>query len=462
MRKLKKLLRKLSHAVIFIMMLVVFLLGELIFCSKATFRDFFTTEKVSALNDRPKHITKNIIVDALGISTNGGIKTLTENVINGIAEKRPNWYFTVLGRPDIEQPFNFKSNNIKIVYVDYSFSNALITICNILNFFTFGLVRDQLMQLLFYDNILFNKSSCDLYFDPYAEFVVNDYSIPKISVIHDILYFDVLKHFSNESVLWRKANAPKIITSSKKIITVSDFSRNKIIDSYNLNSDFVQTIHIKLANRIKNSERTPEFEKSTLEKFRLNAKKYLIYPSIVRTHKNHARLFQAFTKFMKHQNKICDLKLVIVGTVSPEVIKDLNKLIEENCDNKEQSEYIKNQIVFTNFIPNAELDILLSNALAMIFPSLYEGFGMPIIEAMNAGIPVACSNVTSLPEVAGNAALFFDPRNVDEITDTIDKIYRDKKLRNKLIQLGFERAKYFSDKNSMIDEYIKVFEQYMN
>lgn len=460
MKKLKKLLRKLSRFVLFMIIFVILILCELILCSKATFRDFFTTEKVSALNDRPKYIAKNIVVDALGISTNGGIKTLTENVINGIAEKRPNWYFTVLGRPDIEQPFNFKGNNIKIVYVDYAFSRPLITICDILNIVTFGFFHDQLMQLLFYDNILFNKSSCDLYFDPYAEFVVNDYSIPKVSVIHDILYFDVLKNFSNESVLWRKINAPKIVRSSKKIITVSDYSRAKIIDAYDLNDDFVQTIHIKLADRMK-GHKTPEFEKSILEKFKLNAKKYLIYPSIVRVHKNHARLFQAFTKFMKQQ-KVCDLKLVIVGTVSPEVINDLYELIEKNCNNNTQSEHIKKQIVFTNFIPNDELNVLLSNALAMIFPSLYEGFGMPIIEAMSAGVPVACSNVTSLPEVAGNAALFFDPRNVDEITDTINKIYCNEKLRKRLIQLGLERAKYFSDKDSMIDEYIKVFEQYMN
>ena len=86
---------------------------------------------------------------------------------------------------------------------------------------------------------------------------------------------------------------------------------------------------------------------------------------------------------------------------------------------------------------------------------------MPIIEAMSVGIPVACGNKTSLPEVAGNAALLFDPYNVDEIADAINTMVTDSDLRAKLIKLGYERAKYFSDQDSMIDEYINVFEKYM-
>ncbi|MBR1734168.1 MAG: glycosyltransferase family 4 protein [Alphaproteobacteria bacterium] len=460
-KKLMRFFRKISIIIACSVLFVALLFGELILCSKASFSDFFTTGKVSALNDRPKNITKNIVVDTLGISTNGGIKTLTENVINSVALKRPDWYFTVLGRPDIEQPFNFRGNNIKIVYVDYSCSKFLIKVRDILNTVTGGYFRDQIMQLLFYDNILFNKSSCDLFFDPYAEFVINDYSVPKISLIHDILYFDAIKKNGIDDTLeWKLKNAKAIINSSKKIITVSDYSRKHIIESYNVPDDFVKTIHIKLAHRIK-EKRSPEFEESVLKKFRINDKKYLVYPSIARNHKNHVNLFRAFTKFMV-QNNIPDIKLVIVGTISSEAIHRLNELIDENSENEIQSNYIKGKVVFTNFIPNSELDVVLSHALAMIFPSLYEGFGMPIIEAMNAGVPVTCSNVTSLPEIAGNAALFFDPHNVDDIIGAIKKITTDESLRKKLIQLGYERAKYFSDKNAMIDSYIKLFEQYMN
>lgn len=86
---------------------------------------------------------------------------------------------------------------------------------------------------------------------------------------------------------------------------------------------------------------------------------------------------------------------------------------------------------------------------------------MPIIETMDTGIPVLCSNVTSLPEVAGNAALFFDPYNIEEIANAINMVVQNNELRKKLIAAGYERAKIFSDQDAMIDEYIKTFEEEM-
>lgn len=86
---------------------------------------------------------------------------------------------------------------------------------------------------------------------------------------------------------------------------------------------------------------------------------------------------------------------------------------------------------------------------------------MPIIEAMSAGVPVACSNVTSLPEVAGNAAMFFDPYDIDDIADAIDSLVSDEELRQELIRRGYKRAKKFSDMDSMIGKYVQTFERYM-
>lgn len=90
-------------------------------------------------------------------------------------------------------------------------------------------------------------------------------------------------------------------------------------------------------------------------------------------------------------------------------VKSFDQLIRNNCKTSDQYLRVKEKIIFTGYVSNKELGVLLSDALAMIFPSLYEGFGMPIVEAMSAGIPIICSNRASLPEVAGNAALFFDP-----------------------------------------------------
>jgi glycosyltransferase involved in cell wall biosynthesis len=161
---------------------------------------------------------------------------------------------------------------------------------------------------------------------------------------------------------------------------------------------------------------------------------------------------EAFSKFLFLSNS--NIKLAIVGVFNiknnPDFFK--NFLIEKSLYGK---------IVFTYHVSDEELKALLSNSLALVFPSLYEGFGIPVVEAMATGIPVICSNAGSLPEIAGNAALFFDPYNTDEIAATISEIVSNPDLRRKLSQLGYEQAAKFIDHDAMINEYIEIFEEVM-
>jgi len=155
---------------------------------------------------------------------------------------------------------------------------------------------------------------------------------------------------------------------------------------------------------------------------------------------------KAFNEFAK---KNSDIKLVLVGK-HPDTFE--SRPIEDYCSDR---------LIITDFVPDEELGILLKNALAFIHPSVYEGFGMPIIEAMANGIPVACSNVASLPEIAGSAALLFDPFNIDSITQAMHRLADDPELRKDLIQKGYEQAKKYSDRDAMVDEYIRVMEEVM-
>jgi glycosyltransferase involved in cell wall biosynthesis len=115
-------------------------------------------------------------------------------------------------------------------------------------------------------------------------------------------------------------------------------------------------------------------------------------------------------------------------------------------------------ILFPGYLPNAELAALIANCTGVIFPSLFEGFGLPIIEAMAAGVPVACSNITSLPEVAAEAAILFDPRVPTQIVQAMIALVEDETLRAQLIQAGLQRAAEFSDSGRMAREYWQLFQ----
>ena len=117
--------------------------------------------------------------------------------------------------------------------------------------------------------------------------------------------------------------------------------------------------------------------------------------------------------------------------------------------------------IIVGFIPDEELNILLKNALAFIHPSVYEGFGIPVIEAMKNGIPVACSRILSLPEVAGYAALLFDPLDTNSITEAMLKLADDPQLREVLIKKGYQQAKKYANRDRMTDEYIRLMEEVM-
>ncbi len=114
-------------------------------------------------------------------------------------------------------------------------------------------------------------------------------------------------------------------------------------------------------------------------------------------------------------------------------------------------------VIMPGYLPTDELSILMHNSHALIFPSLYEGFGLPVIEAMAAGIPVACSNVTSLPEIAGEAALLFDPRIPEQIAAAIHSLATEQDTRARYIAAGYQRASEFTDSERMAREYLDVF-----
>ena len=114
---------------------------------------------------------------------------------------------------------------------------------------------------------------------------------------------------------------------------------------------------------------------------------------------------------------------------------------------------LESRVSFPGFVPAGQMAALLAGATGVVFPSLYEGFGLPLVEAMAAGVPVACSSTTALPEVAGDAALLFDPRVPAQIADAMAALVNDGALRERLVEAGRRRAPEFADADRMAREY---------
>jgi glycosyltransferase involved in cell wall biosynthesis len=191
--------------------------------------------------------------------------------------------------------------------------------------------------------------------------------------------------------------------------------------------------------------------------------RYLKQPSekfkVIHLAGDHIDRIQPDTHILSKHNLSKDRYVFMVGSQSPhknlatvrnavELIKSDIKVVfaggqYQKVFTKEIVRGTTKNLIVLGYITDEELKALYLNALGYIFPSYYEGFGLPILEAMHCGCPVLCARAASLPEVAGEAALFFDPMKASDIAQTIDNIFLDQKLRNDLIQKGYRRAKEF-------------------
>jgi glycosyltransferase involved in cell wall biosynthesis len=159
---------------------------------------------------------------------------------------------------------------------------------------------------------------------------------------------------------------------------------------------------------------------------------YALFVGTLQPRKNLIRLIEAFSNF---RFPISDFRLVIAGKKGW-LYQEIFRWVEELG--------LEKKVVFTGYVPEGDLPVLLSGARLFVFPSLYEGFGLPVLEAMACGTPVVCSNASSLPEVAGDAAVLVDPQDVEGLAAAMERVLGDEELRAELIVRGFEQARKFS------------------
>jgi len=253
----------------------------------------------------------------------------------------------------------------------------------------------------------------------------------QIITIHDLMPVFYPKGRYHQ-YLFYKMVLPRLIKKSSAVITVSNNSKADIIDTYHLKSkDKIKVVY----NGI---DIQPSFEtnNSILRKINEKTFNYYVIIGIHYPYKNIHSVIDAYYKYPKLQEH----KVYIIGN---DKVKYAGML-----KNKIQKLNLKNSFVFTGFLSESEKNTLIQNSIASIYPSLYEGFGLPVLESLALGTPVICSNTSSLPEVGGEAALYFDPMNIDDIASKIEQITTDKVLRDNLLSHRDEQINKFSWKKT--------------
>lgn len=278
------------------------------------------------------------------------------------------------------------------------------------------------------------------------------YNRPAIVTIHDLIlsYYPGKK---KKSLLHRAAyqiTLKSSVKKAKKIITVSENSKRDLIKLLKVNEGKINIVHQGIGEEFKQLD-NPEFAKKDLEKYSIK-KPFLLYTGVWRSHKNVPGLLKAF-KEMKSNFDIPKLSLVITGKEDPHYPE-----IKENVKNLG----LENDVKFTGLVSESELVSLYNAAEIYVFPSLYEGFGLPPLEAMGCATPVAASEVSSIPEICGKGnAVFFDPNDYRDMALKIYALYSNNKLREKLVENGLKHVQNFSwDK--MAEKTISLYKQCLN
>lgn len=357
---------------------------------------------------------KRIGIDArlFGTAQATGIGAYTEELIANLIsfDKRNQYIVFVL--PEVADTFPFYAKNLKkwpVNYKHYTYSEQL--------FYPF-ILKSAKLDLIHYTNfntpVLFTTQK-------------------SVVTVHDLTLWFFLGR-KQKSWLRRmiyRYVIRKSCENATRIIAVSKGTKVDIIKYLDINQDKIDVVYESAPKRYRE-----KIDKKRLEmvKGKYNiSKPYFLYVGEQRPHKNLVRLIRAFATF-KRQYQL-DYQLVLIGKINtkepeiPETIKQLG---------------LQDDVITTGYIADKDLPLFYAGAFAFVFPSLYEGFGIPPLEAMAAGIPVLSSNASVMPEILGDAALFFDPKNLENMAQTMYKLATTYRLQKELRDKGFKQIKKYS------------------
>jgi glycosyltransferase involved in cell wall biosynthesis len=250
----------------------------------------------------------------------------------------------------------------------------------------------------------------------------------KVITFHDLSFEDFRYSFNLKTRFWHKILRPKKeAVEADMIVAVSEFTKGQLTDEYGVAPEKIKVIYEAAAPHLKPLDLPKSFE-LIKRKYRL-PKEYFLCLSTLEPRKNIAGIIDVYLAWQESTR--VDVGLVIAGKEYPGIFNETRIKKHPN-------------IHLTGFIEEEDKALLYQHALAFLYPSFYEGFGLPVLEAMQCGAPVITSDATSMPEVAGDAAILVNPNEPKELKKALHEVYRDEKLREELRQKGFAQAEKFS------------------
>lgn len=359
---------------------------------------------------------------------NTGTGFYITNLINGLGEvDKSNKYYIFGNKYLLEGLVKVENDNFEIIH--RSFKNRFFRIFWQLFIFPFSLWFKKV-------DILHSPN----YITPLVKLVFKS-----IVTIHDMTIFLFPEKHSKLRRLFFRFMMPIFIKKADKILAVSNNTKKDILRLLKVDGKKIAVIYESISEYYNNIKKL-NLNRKILEKYGIY-KDFILFVGMIEPRKNILLLLKAFIEL----DSELDLDLVIVGKKGWYF-----KNIEDFTDGL-NNKNLKNKVIFTGYVPENELKYFYQSAYIFVYPSLYEGFGLPPLEAMACGTPVITSNVSSLPEVVGDAAIKINPNDLEELIRAIRLLYTDKSKREELITKGFEQSKKF-DANDVARRVISIYE----
>src|ERR1700756_5383323 len=363
--------------------------------------------------------------------TEFGVGTYTRNVVRTLGRlDRRNKYF-LIGSPEKVKEIGPLSANFHTVPL---------------------LEPDSTTKGYFEFRVILKRLQCDLVHIPHLFWMPRALPCPYVMTVHDLL--EHMSRTRGRSSLRRALHyqlTRRVLGGAARIFAVSNFTKLEIEKLFGIPSSRIEVVYNAIDERILHGHASAA-DRQLIAERSLAPYPFLLYAARIRPHKNLVRIIEAFSALrgeLDKEHKFPDLKLIIIGD-DLSGHPDLRRTVVRSG--------VQNEVRFLGFVPIDILRIFYDVARVFLFPSLYEGFGLPPLEAMAHGTPVVTSNISSLPEVVGNAAVLVNPENVFEIMRATHRVLVDQNLREKLKARGYEQAKRFSWDKS-VRHILKVYEE---